>query len=627
MNCRKCGQPLNGKTVCPSCGTSIGYVVNNPVGASLGPSGKSNGYVQPSTTSGYVQNNTVGFGYGVSEPTDGGFNKAHQPAQPNSVPNQANLGLVNMNNPISMNNNVVNNNSGVVNKTAQTPKKKVQKPVQKSKWLRGFKPLNKFDDEPPMHTNSNVLDGFNTPTGAVHPATSTKMKHAVGDTSAGVMARAGTMSKDMIIEAMNGPAATQGTGGTFTGLESGMNSVMNMGGGEVNTTSYTGNDGVEHQVTNMSLPGDMNYAPDSGGVITIDENTNKRTWLWVIALGAILAVTLIGVYVLPLFFDIGFETYNDEKFTIKYSNSWRTEVDKSTKKMHFLYKETGYKLIVNGVSTFESLNFKIDGPGDRKTLYFAFYNSWKNVSGGQLVGGNETFTDLEEDEGMYAKIDYVLDDGLGVGSFYVVVNQKYDIVISFMSYCRKADQKAFEEEVLKLIESIDYTGMTAEEKENAEYKTFKAANPKTYNAGALITYSIPDVWTFDAQRTAALNNQYNIFKFKDEKSLLEVKAYNGAYTYEGMKQSAIKSYGALQGESKKNVNGKVWYVMITPEYTSGGLIYHNEIYFTLSASNSKIYYVQAYVVGETNESKVKKAYFDDSITYILEKMTLHGVEQ
>lgn len=92
-----------------------------------------------------------------------------------------------------------------------------------------------------------------------------------------------------------------------------------------------------------------------------------------------------------------------------------------------MYKDTGYKVIINGISTFSEMNFKIESSEDRKVLYQAFYNTWKNVSGGRLTGGTETFFDLTEDNAMYAKIDYTLNNNQGVGSFYVVVCEKYDL--------------------------------------------------------------------------------------------------------------------------------------------------------------------------------------------------------
>ena len=190
-----------------------------------------------------------------------------------------------------------------------------------------------------------------------------------------------------------------------------------------------------------------------------------------------------------------------------------------------------------------------------------------------------------------------------------------------------ADQKVFEEHVMEFINGIDYIGPTAIEKEREAYKSFEAGEVKPYQAGNLIKYVIPSAWTFDSQRTAAVGNQYNIFQFKDKYSLLEIKAYEGKYTYEGMKQSAISSFGAIKKESKKTIKGKVWYVLNTPDYSSGGYSYHNELYFTMAANNNYIYYVQAYVYNETDKDSVKRKYFDDSVKYILENMTLNNVDK
>lgn len=588
MNCRKCGQPLNGETKCSNCGTSIGYVVNNPDSFNLGsPNSNPNGYVQNNTPSTLGSNSpAMGFGWGVSEPSDGAFNNAHNnhdginninSSEIASIPN---VGRVEDNFPVLGKHKAEDNSQNNGNSTSEIDSKKS---VKKEKSLRGFKPLNKFDDSIGTTSSTKVdpLAAFNTSKVIdTNNINNTNINMGIGD---GGLSRAGTVSKDTLIDQMNG-------------------------GGE-----------------NANLAA-LNSESNDGMTMDLPEN-NKRYMIWLIIGGAILAIILFGVYVVPHFVDIGYDRYEQENFVIKYNKEWKTSVDTNTSKVHFLYKDTGYKVIINAVSTYEELNFKVETQEARKKLYEAFYDSWRNVSGGKLIGGSETFIDLEEDGSMYAKIDYVLDDNQGVGSFYVVLCEKYDIVISFMTYCLEEDKEMFEEATMKLIEGIDYVGLTALEKEQQEYAKFKAGNIKQYKAGTLIDYTMPEAWPLDEQRTTAVQNQYNIFKFKDNMSLLEVKAYVGRYTYEGMKNSAISNFGAIKSERQMNVNGKIWYVMVTPEYTSGGETYHNELYFTISASNTYIYYVQAYIHSELEEDSFKRAYFDDSIKYILDNMTLNGVTQ
>lgn len=563
MNCKKCGQPLNGATVCPKCGTSIGYVVNNPVGVNLGSNNNSsNGYVQNNAQGGYVQNNVQsgfssmnnlpgGFGFGVSEPSDGAFNKNHT---------------------IESSTDFVNSVSGVepqdtVDKMAVLFQKGASPKKKKKSGEREFKPLNKIAEDVEMATGTPTLVNFGT-------------TNYNGKNDDSVVARAGTMSKDMLIEQMNGTNAFENT---------------------VNNNSN--NSGMV-----MELPDDK-----------------KTTKIWLIVGVVILSIIILGVYILPLVTDIEYSKFEKENIVIKYKNDWTSQEDSKSKKVNFIYRDTSYKIILNGVTSFSEMKFSINTPSDRKVLYKAFYDSWKNVSGGKLNGGSGTFIDLDEDDSMYAKIDYVLDNDQGVGSFYVVVCEKYDVVISFMTFCLEKDKDEFEKKVLEFINGIDYVGLTAKEKEQQEFENFEPMNVKAYTAGTLITYSIPDVWTFDSLRTASVNNQYNIFQFKDEMSLLEVKAFAGRYTYDGMKASAISSFGAIKKEEKMTVNGKVWYVLTTPDYTSGGYVYHNELYFTMSTNNNYIYYVQAYLFNETSNDSVKRKYFDDSLKYILEKMTLNNV--
>ncbi len=539
MNCKKCGHALDGATVCPECGTSIGYVVNDSVGQSLGSdSNNSNGYVQNPAPSEFVQIENVPSGFLVSEPSDGAFNKNYET---NAV-----------------------NNSSLDSKQSSIVDKK-------TKSKKGFRPINKVASDVENATGAPTLVNFNTPTSD---------KDSLDES---LLARAGTMSKEELLEQMNNTGVEDDT---FKKKKRFSKGLM------------------------MELP---------------DEKKSLRTWLIIAAV--ILVIIIVGVYILPLFTDINYTKYEDENFVIKYKKDWTYQVDKTTKKVNFLYRNTSDKIIINKISSFSEMNFRIETANDKKVLYKAFYDSWKNTSGGKLTGGSETFIDLKEDDSMYAKIDYVLDNNSGIGSFYVVVCEKYDLVIAFMTYCAEKDKEVFEEEVLEFINGIDYVGLTVQEKTQQEFLTFKEGKTKTYNAGELINYVMPEAWELDGIRTAAVSNEYNIFQFKDKFSLLEVKAYEGRYTYEGMKDSALSNYGALKSESQMTINGKVWYVLITPDYSSGGYNYHNELYFTISTGNKYIYFVQAYILNETSNDSVKRKYFDDSIKYILEKMTLNNVNQ
>ena len=598
MNCRKCGHSLNGKTVCPNCGTSIGYVVNNPAGVDLGPSNNSsNGYVQNNQPTGYVSNNNSfpfggsasGFGWGVSEPSDGAFNKNYTEVKEPSVLNNdnnsnndnsfPNLGI----NPAQQAFQTAQQNVGNVKQPVVGKKKVVKK---KKSNVRTYTPLHKVPemDDP----NYGRYSSTNSPHPLVNfgtvPEVSAMGGNSINSTGAdvvgdsdSVLSRAGTMSKDQLIEQMNN-----------------------------NLVDFT--DDAFGMV--MELP---------------EEKNNKMTFVWVGAALLILVVILLGVYILPLFMDIGYKKYEKEDVVFKYSKEWHVEEDKVNKKTNFIYRDTPYKVIINGITSFSSLEFKVDDEKSKKILYEAFYDSWRKVEGGKLVGGLETFLPLEDNESLYTKIDYELDEEKGVGAFYVVVNEKYDVVITFMSYFLEKDREKIEEEILKLLDGIYYVGETALEKEQSKYSNFSAGKVSSYKAGDLLEYDMPECFQYDEQRTAALQYQYNIFQFKDKQSLVEVKAYKGGYTYESMKDSAITNYGAIQNEKKISINGKIWYMMVTPEYKSNGVGYHNEIYFTFPSTNNAIYYLQAYVSTETSLDSYKKAYFDKGIEYILENMTLKAV--
>ena len=576
MNCRKCGEPLNGESKCSKCGTSIGYVVTNPDGFNLGTPNNSNGYVQNNTPSGYVQNNTtsgyvqnnapMGFGWGVSEPSDGAFNKNYSNENNDNVDNS--VGNSDLNNTENVNKKEEkhkfsgfdfgkhNDNSVKTDKKA-SQKSDVKKSSSGYKG-RTYRPLNKFEDDEAISDTTNVSSESD-------------------NSNDGGISRSGTMSKDMIINQLNGT--------------------------ESNIVEDNSND---NEMT-MEMP-----------------NSNKQIIICGVILLVILVIAVLGAYILPIIDeDYGYSRYEEENFVIRYSNDWSIDVsDKSSTNTTFKYLDTEYKVILSNVATFKSLNFAINDKADRITLYNSYYDHWKNIEGGTLDKGLGTFIDLEEDGSMYTRIDYVLDNDAGVGSFYVVVCEKYDVILIFMTSCGKADKKEFDEKVLEFIKGIDYVGLTALEKEQEEYLEFSAGKALQYNAGTYINYKVPDCWVLNSARTSA-NNGNNVYTFKDEMSLLEVRANTGYYTYDSMKNDIISAYSAIKSEDKININGKIWYVMVTLDYMNG--TYHNEVYFTMSTSNKYLYYIQVYIYNETYNDSVKKEYYDDSIEYILNNMTLNGV--
>ena len=163
------------------------------------------------------------------------------------------------------------------------------------------------------------------------------------------------------------------------------------------------------------------------------------------------------------------------------------------------------------------------------------------------------------------------------------------------------------------------------------YNKFKAGETKNYMALGYMKYDVPECWTFDENRTKSVQYKSNIFRFVDDMTLLDVKGltpYNSATgfvgtTYESMKATIVKSYGAIKAEKTKTFNGKVWYIIVTPDYDASGLSFHNEIYFTFSTTNKHLYYIEAYVLNETSQKKTK--YLTDSIEYIITSAKLEKV--
>lgn len=349
---------------------------------------------------------------------------------------------------------------------------------------------------------------------------------------------------------------------------------------------------------------------------------NKRKFPWIgLAIGIVVLI-FVGVFLLPIFNQFNMKTYETDDYVLEYNANW--DLDDDEEKMTLYYSDKDSRFILNAISTFASLNFQVESETDKKTLYEAFYKAWSAVDGGELTGGTDTFLTLTDDS-MYARVDYKMNDRENVGSFYVVINKKKDKVISFMSYCTQDNWKKIDKDIMKMLESLTYIS----EADSSYYEKFSEGDFKEYTSIGYMDYKVPECWTLDEERTKA--NQYKsyIFKFRDGVSLLDIKGVTpydsqtmqAGTTYEKMKASIINKYGAIKKESMKTINDKVWYVVITPDYTSGGKSYHNEIYFALSANNTNLYYIEAYVSNDTSKEKTK--YFNDSIEYILKSAVLY----
>ena len=358
---------------------------------------------------------------------------------------------------------------------------------------------------------------------------------------------------------------------------------------------------------------------------SIPKNHSKvrKTFPWIGIAIILLVVIAIGIFVVPI---LTMKTYENDDYVIKYNNSWTLDEEKED--MTLYYSDNDSKFIHNATATFASLNFQLEDEEDNKVLYDEFYKVWSNLDGGELTGGTDTFLELT-DESIYARIDYKLDNSVNIGAFYVVVSEKNNKVISFMSYCNKQNWKSIDSDILKMLKKMTYKS----EADSEVYEKFNEGVVKSYSTVGYIDYKIPDCWTLDGELTNANQSSSHYFRFRDGVSILDVKAltpYDSATmqngtTYEKMKDSIVKAYGAVKDETIKTINGKVWYVIITPDYTNNGVNYHNEIYFTLSTSNTNLYYLEAYVSNETSD--MKSDYFNDSIEYILESMVLHKVNE
>ncbi len=341
----------------------------------------------------------------------------------------------------------------------------------------------------------------------------------------------------------------------------------------------------------------------------------KRKSPWLVATIILLVVMFGGLLVWPFAQKHIFKTYDSENYSLKYNLKW--SVDKEKDDMTLYYSDKNSRFVFNAVSTYSSLNFEIKDEEDRKKLYKAFYKAWSSLDGGELTGGTDTFIDLNEDT-MYARVDYKLDGRSNIGAFYVVVSQKYNKVISFMSYCTEDNWKSVDLDVVAMLDSITYRS-----KDDSKYKEFVPGDAKQYMALGYMNYKVPDCWSLDDELTKSRQYTSNVFRFKDGKTLLDIKAMTPSdyttgtigTTYEKMKSTIETTYGGIVSEKTKNYGGNDWYIITTKNYSSGGVSYHNQIYFTLSATKKNLYYLEAYVINDT--TPIKSKYLDKSIEYIL----------
>ena len=305
-----------------------------------------------------------------------------------------------------------------------------------------------------------------------------------------------------------------------------------------------------------------------------------------------------------------------------------------------LYYEDGHsRLLLNAVTSFKELNVSVTTDNDKKRLYDAFYAIWSDLDGGELTGGSGTFKSLDEDS-LYARVDYRMTNQDNVGAFYIVLSEKYDTVISFMSYCTKESFDAVDSDIQQMLESITYSNEDSGDDNSKvvtnssnKYGKFKAGNTSEYTSLGYMDYKVPECWVYDDKKSAEVQYKSNVFRFKDGESLLAVKGITpyDSYTmttgttYEKIKGQVINLYGAIKSENFKTINGRKWYIIVTPDYDSEGKSYHNEIYFALSKNNVNLYYFEAYVLNEKNSEK--NEYIADSIEYILKSANLYKVDE
>lgn len=433
-------------------------------------------------------------------------------------------------------------------------------------------------------------------------------------------------------EAVNAPSVP-------SGFENNLNNSANQASGDVGfnpsgaALDYVDSNDVMPSSTPVPLINNVsnnvgNTATNNGmfyGNLPIDGG-DKKKMPWVPIAIALVIVMVVGIFVVPNFNNLNMKVYDDDQYSFQYNGNWK--VDESQDKMTLFYSDNNSRFMFNALSSFAALNSSVENESSKKLLYTQFYNAWSEIEGGELTGGTDTFLTLTE-ETLYARVDYVITNTGNVGSFYVIVSEENDKVISFMTYCTSENKDKIDKDVVEMLKTVTYK----READSSVYDKFKPGTIKEYSALGYMTYDVPECWQLDDARTKSVQYKSNIFRFQDDVSLLDVKGVTpfnsvtgtAGTTYESMKAIVTKTYGGVKDEKTQTIAGKVWYIIITPDHYAGGKSYHNEIYFTMSATNKHLYYIEGYFSNDTSEKKTK--YMRDSIEYIINSATLYKLSE
>ena len=371
------------------------------------------------------------------------------------------------------------------------------------------------------------------------------------------------------------------------------------------------------QLVNYNIPAGMNM-----------DVSSKKKFPWIgIAIGLVV-IMVLGVVLLPNINNLLFKTYECDEYSLKYNYNWTLKEDEED--MYLYYTDNYSKIIYNASTNFSDFSYNLVDENSRKGLYKIFADVWDEVEGIVVTDGTNTFYDLDNGS-IYARVDYKLesdnDSSEGIGAFYVVINQEYNSVISFMSYFSKSRAERIDKDIVKMLSSMTYGGSIA------EYSKFKAGKTTKYSTEGYIDYLVPDSFSYNEEKS--VNNKFksNVFTFKDGYTLIDVRsstvydANTGVLgtNYEQMKDSIVKAHGQLVSEEEKIFNGITWQHVVTKDYLSNGVSFHNEIYYTLSDTGKILYYVELYVYNDN--SKGKGEYLDSCVEYILNSATLHKIKE
>lgn len=163
---------------------------------------------------------------------------------------------------------------------------------------------------------------------------------------------------------------------------------------------------------------------------------------------------------------------------------------------------------------------------------------------------------------------------------------------------------------------------------SGENNTFEPGITKEYQSLGYMDYIMPESWQYDDNMSAQQQYKSDVFKYKDGKSMVDVKAasFMPKVSLDAIKSDLTASGFAIEKEEKETIDGIEWYKITTKNYSfSNGNSYHNVFYAAVSKQNLNCYIFHFYVSNDLISNELTN--FNESVKYILNNATLYRYDE